>query len=91
VVSFFIGVDMQVKELIEKLSMLNPELEVYCCTDEDEIAFSKSKNIRAMPVQDPYELNATLFRDPTGELVVQPEDAASSRKIAVIDFGIDQR
>jgi hypothetical protein len=82
---------VKVKELVAKLSALNPELEVYCCTDEDEIAFSKSKNIRAMPVQDPYELSAALFRDSTGELVIYINDAEEQARIAVVDFGIDMR
>ena len=81
---------MKVKELVEKLSALNQNLDVYCCTDED-IGFSKHKHIRAMPVQDPYELPAKLFRDPSGELVVRIEDAEQPPSFVVVDFGIDIR
>lgn len=81
---------MKVRELVEKLRDLNQELEVYCCTDED-LGFSREKNILAMPVQDPYEMSTRLFRESSGQLVLQVEDAESPRKIAVIDFGLDER
>ena len=81
---------MKVKELVAKLNTLNPELEVYCCTEED-LGFSKNKNILAMPVQAPYETAAKLLREASGELVLQVQDAENPIKVAIIDFDIDVR
>ncbi len=81
---------MKVKELVAKLSELDQELEVYCCTDEN-FGFSKGKHILAMPVQDPYEMSAKIFRESSGQLVLQIEDSERPKTIAVVDFSVDER
>ena len=80
---------MKVKELIAQLEKLDPNLDVYCASDDD-IPVVKDRAVIAFHVDDPSEVHANLYRDKDGVLCVQAMGSEHKYKIAVLNIVLDQ-
>ena len=85
-----IGATVKVKELISQLEKLDPNLDVYCASD-DEIPLVKDRAVIAFPVDDPSEVRVKLYRDADGVLCVQACGSDDGYRIAVLNISLDQR
>lgn len=81
---------MKVKELISQLEKLNPELDVYCASDE-EIPLVKDGAFIALPVGGSSEMPTKLYRDEDGILCLESMGYEHKYKIAVLHISVDKR
>lgn len=79
---------MKVRELITQLEKLDPNLEVYCYT-EDERFVTEDRLFWLLDLQHVQTVNAVLSRDAHHLPVTKFENSPSARTIVTIDVSSD--
>tara|TARA_R110001592_G_scaffold363370_1_gene685400 strand:+ start:18554 stop:18799 length:246 start_codon:yes stop_codon:yes gene_type:complete len=80
---------MKVKDLVSKLEKLNPEMDLLCFSESEDLA-PKGYFIRVMAIVDVTESGAKLSRDEKSDVVsVKFEKPGISKKYAAIELTSD--
>ena len=73
---------MQVKDLIEKLEALDPELDIYCYTEDEEL-LKNGSGIRVMFIENLSVVQAKTYRDGQHDPTISFEGGSGSKKLAL--------
>lgn len=79
---------MKVRELITQLEKLDPNLEVYCYTEDERFA-TEDRPFWIFDLQHVQTVNAELSRDAHHLPVTKFENSPSARTIVTIDVSSD--
>ncbi|PCJ93555.1 MAG: hypothetical protein COA46_00460 [Porticoccaceae bacterium] len=79
---------MKVKDLVSKLEKLNPEMDLLCFSESEDLT-PKGYFFRVMEIVDVTESNAEASRDESGVVSVKFEQTGISKKYAAIELTSD--
>ncbi len=79
---------MQVRELITQLEKLDPNLDVYCYTEDERFA-TKDRLFWILDLQHVQTVNAVLTRDEHHLLAAKFDNSPSASTIVTIDVSSD--
>jgi len=79
---------MKVRELISQMEKLDPNLEVYCYTEDERFA-TEGRPFWVLDLQHLQTVDAVLSRDEHGLPITKFENSSSARTIVTIDVSAD--
>ena len=79
---------MKVRELIAQLEKLDPNLEVYCYTEDERFA-TEGRPFWILDLQHVQTVNAVLSRDANHQPIAKFENSPGARTIVTIDVSSD--
>ena len=79
---------MKVKDLIAKLTNLDPEIDILCCCEDEGLRSSESE-VQVLEILDVSEKVAEMSRVESGKPWLKFEKSDTSSKVALIEVTTD--